>query len=92
MDEDLSEFLPDDGPGVVSAVYKNRAVKGIHERQFLEQLGVQTSAPTLLAKKADFSEVAQEETIVIGTTAFRVASFEHDPMGFPDWTLLALKV
>lgn len=92
FDEDLGDFLPDDGPGVVQAIYKNRSVSGIFERQFLEQLGVQTSAPTFLGKKSDFSAVAQGEALVIDGTTYQVATFEHDPPGLPDMTLLCLKV
>jgi hypothetical protein len=53
---------------------------------------VQTSAPTLLVKKSDFAERGAGGADPHRHDAYTVASFEHDPMGFPDWTLIALKV
>lgn len=89
MDEDLSEFL-DSGDFAVDAIFDGNTVQVIHEREFLEQLGVQTSAPTALGRRADFEDVAQEDTITIGSTDWKVKEFHHDPPGFPDFTLLLL--
>lgn len=90
--ESLADFLPDDGPGVVVATYNAASVKGIFERQFIDQFNVQTSAPTFLAAKTDLAAVAQGQSITINAVTYTVAQFEHDPVGYPDWTLLLLQV
>ncbi len=87
--EDLSEFL-DSGDFAVDATYDGNTVQVIHEREFLERLGVQTSAPTALGRRSDFAGVAQEDTITIDGTDWKVKEFHHDPPGFPDFTLLLL--
>jgi hypothetical protein len=87
--EDLSAFLQT-GDFAVAATYQAATVNVIHERQFLEQLGVQTSAPTALGRKSDFATVAQGQTITIGSTTWTILEFRHDPPGFPDFTLLLL--
>lgn len=89
--EDLSVFF--DPYGFASAAtYGGNTVYVIHERQYLEQMNVQTSMPTALGKKSDFSSVAQGQTIVIGAETFTVAEFHHDPPDHPGLTLLLLKV
>lgn len=87
--EELTEFLDADD-FAVAATYKIATVYVIHEREFFEQHGVQTSAPTALGRKSDFAAVVQGETITIGATTFTVQEFRHDPPGFPDWTLILL--
>lgn len=90
LTEDLSAFL-DSTEFATAATYKSATVYVIFERQFLDQLNVQTSAPTALGKKSDFAAVVQGDAITIGSTSYTVATFEHDPMEFPDFTLLCLK-
>lgn len=87
--EDLLAFLDDDD-FAVAATYNAATVYVIHEKQFLDQLNVQTSAPTALGRKSDFTSVAQEQSLVIGAVTWKIKEFHHDPPGFPDFTLLLL--
>lgn len=89
--EDLPVFFDTDD-FAVPATYEGSTVSVIFERRFLEQLGVQTSAPTALGQKSDFAAVAQDQTIVIAGGNYRIAEFQHDPPDLPDLTLLLLKV
>lgn len=87
--EDLLAFLQE-SDFAVAATYSGGTVYVIHEKQFLEQLGVQTSAPTALGRRSDFASVAQEQSIVISSVTWKIKEFHHDPPGFPDFTLLLL--
>lgn len=89
--EDLSAFFDVDG-FAVAATYGGGTKYVIFERQYLEQLNVQTSVPTALGRKSDFTGVAQGDAITINAVAFTVAEFHHDPPDMPDCTLLLLKV
>jgi hypothetical protein len=89
--EDLLAYL-DTTEFASSATYKAATYPVIFDREFLNQIEVQTSAPTALGRKVDFAAVAQNDTIVIDGVTYRVAEFEHDPPGFIDWTLLKLQV
>jgi hypothetical protein len=51
---------------------------------------VQTSAPTALGRKADFLALAQEDSLTIDGTVWKVKEFRHDPPGYPDFTLMLL--
>lgn len=89
--EDLLAFLGGDD-FAVTATHASTSKQVIFERQYLEQLGVQTSVPTALGRKSDFLAVAQGDSVVIGGTTYTVAEFHHDPPDMPDMTILLLKV
>lgn len=88
--EDLLAFLDDDD-FAVTATHSALSKSVIFERLFLDQLGIQTSKPTALGRKSDWTAVAQGDTVVIGGTSYTVAEFMHDPPGFPDMTTLLLQ-
>lgn len=89
--EDLLAYLSTDD-FATAATYNSATVYGIFERQYLDQLQVQTSAPTFLGRKSDFAALAQGQTMTINSVTYTVNSFEHDPHGFPDWTLILLNL
>lgn len=89
--EDLSVFF-DTGGFAVVATHSATPKSVIFERQYLEQLGIQTSAPTALGRKSDWTAVAQGDTVTIAAVAYTVAEFHHDPPDMPDCTVLLLKV
>ena len=89
--EDLSVFLSTDGFGV-GATHAAATKYVIFQREFVEQGGAQTSRPTALGRKSDFTSVAQGDSIVIAAVTYTVAEFMHDPPDMPDMTLLLLKV
>ena len=89
--EDIAAFLDTDDFAVV-ATHSGSSKSVIFERSYLAQFNVQTSAPTALGRKSDWTSVAQGDTVVIGGTSYTVGEFHHDPPDMPDLTLLLLKV
>lgn len=87
--EDLLQFL-DASDFATAATYNAATVNVIFDREFLGQLGVQTSAPTAIGRKTDFASVAQEQSIVIDAVTWKIKEFHHDPPGFLGFTLLLL--
>lgn len=87
--ENLLDFFDEDELAS-AATYGGATVYVIFERQFLAELGVQNSRPTALGRKSDFTSVAQEDSVVIGGTTWKVKEFMHDPPDLPDCTLLLL--
>lgn len=89
--EDLSAFLDTDD-FADAATHGGSAKNVIFDRSYLEQMGIQTSAPTALGRKSDWTGVAQGDAVVIRSTSYTVAEFHHDPPEMPDMTILLLKV
>lgn len=87
--EDLSAFLAV-GDFAIASTHGGSTKYVIFERQFVDQGGVQGSAPTALGRKSDFTTVAREDSIVISGTTWKVKEFLHDPPDFPDMTLMRL--
>lgn len=87
--ENLLEFLSNDD-FAVAATYSGATVYVIFEKHFVDQGGVQGSAPTILGRKSDFASVAQEQSVVIAAVTWKVKEFLHDPPDYPDMTMIRL--
>ncbi|MGH7605409.1 MAG: head-tail joining protein [Gemmatimonadaceae bacterium] len=87
--EDLDEFLPEDGPGVVGAVYTPKgglptSIVVSFYRPYFEPLGnlVESSAPMVECKAADVPDLAQGDRFVINGIAYESAGNEPDGQGW----------
>lgn len=87
--ENLDDFLPADGPGVVGAVYtpaggEPRSIVVSFYRPYFEPLGniVESSSPMIECKAADVPELAQGDRFVINGIAYESNGNEPDETGW----------
>lgn len=90
--EDLDAFLDTTYGLAVDATYNSAtAVKGFHDRAYLEQLGIAGTHPVFLGKASDFPESGTPvgKTLAIGSTTWTIKG--REPIDDGAWVLLTLK-
>ncbi len=88
--ENLDEFVPEDGPGVVGAIYTPpggtpRAIRVNFYQPYFEPLGnlVESSAPAIECKLSDVPGLAQDtSTFIINGATYTSSGNEPDETGW----------
>lgn len=80
MKEDFDAFFGDFGTPALWS-YSNSWLPGIFHRAYVEVEGVESREPIFTAEAAAFSDVAQGQTLTIGTTVYSVVAVEPDGTG-----------
>jgi hypothetical protein len=87
--EDFDDFIPEDGPGVVGAIYtpaggEPSSILVSFYRPYFEPLGnlLESSAPMIECKQSDVPNLAQGDRFVVNGIAYESAGNEPDGIGW----------